>query len=211
MQRYNDLVVSIDGYTDSKGDEHYNQTLSSSRAKAVMNAIIAEGIDASRLSFKGHGEDNPIASNDTDEGRAKNRRVELHKISGGNTQQVIDISFIKPLPNAVQTQKRGYDNHSLTVEFTPPFSKKKTHQKHTGHLETIRYDIMNQGKIDKHVSRKAIIKNYENVLELYNAKVVGINDGQLWFVIDNRGDGKKVYGRIDGYDGYYAVFMLIKN
>ncbi len=73
------LKVSIDGHTDSIGMHDYNVKLSKDRAASVMAAIVAGGIDKTRLSSDGFGPDKPIAPNDTDEGRAKNRRVELVK------------------------------------------------------------------------------------------------------------------------------------
>ncbi|WP_104721640.1 OmpA family protein [Helicobacter mesocricetorum] len=66
----------INGYTDSLGSEEYNQNLSEKRAKAIKNKIIEQGVSATRLEAKGHGEDNPIATNETREGRQQNRRVE---------------------------------------------------------------------------------------------------------------------------------------
>lgn len=65
----------IKGYTDSKGSEAYNQKLSERRANAIKESIINEGIDANRLDAQGYGESNPIADNESEEGRAKNRRV----------------------------------------------------------------------------------------------------------------------------------------
>ena len=65
----------IEGYTDNKGNAQYNQKLSEKRAKAVYNELIKLGIDKSRLSYRGLGEANPIASNATEEGRKLNRRV----------------------------------------------------------------------------------------------------------------------------------------
>jgi len=67
--------AEIQGYTDSKGSAAYNLKLSTKRAKAVYEALISLGVDKNRLSYKGYGEANPIASNDTEEGKAKNRRV----------------------------------------------------------------------------------------------------------------------------------------
>jgi OOP family OmpA-OmpF porin len=72
----------LKGYTDSVGPASYNLKLSEMRAKAVAKALEERGIDASRLTAKGFGESNPIASNDTPEGRAKNRRVEVDLIPG---------------------------------------------------------------------------------------------------------------------------------
>ena len=76
-----DLKISIEGHTDNVGTAQSNQTLSENRAKAVMDAVIAKGIDKSRLSSKGWGQTKPIADNKTEEGRAKNRRVEIVKKS----------------------------------------------------------------------------------------------------------------------------------
>jgi outer membrane protein OmpA-like peptidoglycan-associated protein len=74
------LKFSIEGHTDNTGNSKLNQTLSESRAAAVMERLLQMGIEGSRLTAKGYGMDKPIDSNDTDEGRAKNRRVEFVKI-----------------------------------------------------------------------------------------------------------------------------------
>ena len=73
------LNISVEGHTDNVGNPKSNKTLSDERAKAVVAAIVAQGIDTKRLSTAGHGQDKPIADNKTEEGRAKNRRVELVK------------------------------------------------------------------------------------------------------------------------------------
>ncbi|RMG82802.1 MAG: peptidoglycan-associated lipoprotein [Bacteroidetes bacterium] len=75
------LSIEIGGHTDSKGSDEYNQKLSEARAKAVVDRLIEMGISPDRLSYKGYGETQPIASNDTDEGRQLNRRTEF-KIIG---------------------------------------------------------------------------------------------------------------------------------
>ena len=74
------LKVKLEGHTDNVGNAAANKKLSDDRAKAVMNAIIAKGIDKGRLSAEGFGLGKPIADNNTDAGRAKNRRVELVKV-----------------------------------------------------------------------------------------------------------------------------------
>lgn len=74
-----DLRIGVEGHTDNVGNPKSNQTLSEDRAKAVVAAIEKEGIDTKRLSAAGFGQDKPIADNRTEEGRAKNRRVELVK------------------------------------------------------------------------------------------------------------------------------------
>ncbi|NMB65004.1 MAG: OmpA family protein, partial [Spirochaetes bacterium] len=65
-------------HTDSIGDDTYNQKLSEKRADAVCDYIIKHGISPERISAKGFGETKPIASNDTKEGRQKNRRTEFY-------------------------------------------------------------------------------------------------------------------------------------
>ena len=74
-----EVKISVEGHTDNVGNSRSNKILSGDRAKAVATAIIAQGIDAKRLSSVGHGQDKPIADNNTEEGRAKNRRVEIVK------------------------------------------------------------------------------------------------------------------------------------
>jgi outer membrane protein OmpA-like peptidoglycan-associated protein len=73
------LKISIEGHTDNTGDARLNKTLSDDRAKTVMNALIVKGIDKARLSSIGWGQEKPVADNRTEEGRAKNRRVEIVK------------------------------------------------------------------------------------------------------------------------------------
>jgi len=73
------LNIGVEGHTDNVGNPKSNKTLSDERAKSVVAAIVAQGIDAKRLSAAGYGQDKPIADNKTEDGRAKNRRVELVK------------------------------------------------------------------------------------------------------------------------------------
>lgn len=72
-----DMNVSVEGHTDSVGSDAYNQKLSERRAKAVRDYLVSQGVSASRITVVGWGEAKPVASNDTAEGRAENRRVEV--------------------------------------------------------------------------------------------------------------------------------------
>ena len=77
LAKHDRVVVEVAGHTDSTGPEAYNQKLSERRAMAVQDYLVEQGVRASRLSAKGYGEAMPVASNDSKEGRAENRRVEL--------------------------------------------------------------------------------------------------------------------------------------
>ena len=79
MQDHPDLKFSVEGHTDSDGDEASNKSLSDQRAKAVMDKLIELGISAERLKSQGFGESKPIDNNSTPEGKANNRRVEFVK------------------------------------------------------------------------------------------------------------------------------------
>ncbi len=71
------IKVNVEGHTDSVGSDAYNQGLSERRTKSVVDYLVGKGIDAGRLMATGYGESRPVATNDTAEGRAQNRRVEL--------------------------------------------------------------------------------------------------------------------------------------
>lgn len=73
------LKLEVGGHTDNTGDAAKNQALSQARAEAVKQALVAQGVDAARLTAKGYGAAKPIESNDTPEGKANNRRVEFSK------------------------------------------------------------------------------------------------------------------------------------
>ena len=71
------VSMSVVGHTDSTGRDEYNQELSERRAAAVRDYLISQNIDGARISASGRGESSPVASNETAEGRQKNRRVEI--------------------------------------------------------------------------------------------------------------------------------------
>lgn len=75
------MKIEIGGHTDSRGSAEYNKKLSNDRAQSVVNYLIDNGINASRLTYKGYGKDQPVATNETEEGRQENRRVEFKVIS----------------------------------------------------------------------------------------------------------------------------------
>jgi OmpA-OmpF porin, OOP family len=79
LQRNPELELRVEGHTDNQGTAAGNQALSEKRAQAIVAWLVGQGIPESRLSAKGLGQSKPVADNSTEEGQAKNRRVELAK------------------------------------------------------------------------------------------------------------------------------------
>ncbi|MEF2156036.1 OmpA family protein [Luteimonas sp. FXH3W] len=77
LNEYNQTVIQVAGFTDSTGTDSYNQALSERRANAVASYLTSKGVASNRMVIKGLGESYPIASNDSEAGRAQNRRVEI--------------------------------------------------------------------------------------------------------------------------------------
>lgn len=77
LNKNKSVAIEIGGYTDNQGSDEYNNKLSLNRAKAVYDYLVGKGIEAKRLSYVGYGKENPVATNDTEEGRAANRRTEF--------------------------------------------------------------------------------------------------------------------------------------
>lgn len=78
LTKYIDTTLRVSGHTDSSGDDQYNQQLSERRARSVADYLQTQGVAQNRMYVEGIGERSPIASNDSAEGRAQNRRVELY-------------------------------------------------------------------------------------------------------------------------------------
>ncbi len=77
LQNNKKMKIEIQGYTDNVGKDQYNLNLSKNRAKSVVDYLLLKNISSARLSFKGYGKEQPVADNNTEEGRALNRRVEM--------------------------------------------------------------------------------------------------------------------------------------
>ena len=85
--------LRVEGHTDNQGTPEYNQRLSDARANSVMAYLVKQGVEAGRVTAEGFGLTKPIATNDTDDGRQKNRRVEFHI-----TEQVASVTVKEPEP-----------------------------------------------------------------------------------------------------------------
>lgn len=92
MKDYPNTKWKIEGYTDNTGSDKLNKNLSLKRAQAVYNYFVQNGIDASRLSVSGYGSDYPIANNNTETGRALNRRVAIILVNGDEQNKKVETS-----------------------------------------------------------------------------------------------------------------------
>lgn len=81
LKAYPQVKIKLGGYTDNTGGAEANKRLSTERAQAAMNELVKLGVEASRMEAEGYGDEHPLASNDTPEGRAQNRRIDLRVTS----------------------------------------------------------------------------------------------------------------------------------
>jgi outer membrane protein OmpA-like peptidoglycan-associated protein len=102
--------VVIEGYTDSVGSPDHNQTLAMQRAESVRAALVRQGIDPSRITIRSHGEDNPMASNDTSAGRRENRRAQV--IIGNTDTQMGSSQGSTAATSSGQGEKSGQSRQS---------------------------------------------------------------------------------------------------
>ncbi|MDR0735041.1 MAG: OmpA family protein [Elusimicrobiota bacterium] len=90
IKTFSGIRVRLEGYTDSIGGDEYNLDLSSRRAKTAAEFLVRQGVKPGIISYIGHGKRDPAAPNDTESGRAKNRRVEIYVFSDGKTAKLND-------------------------------------------------------------------------------------------------------------------------
>lgn len=90
LNKYEDTNILIEGHTDSSGEDAYNMTLSDKRADAVKDYLKIKGVKAGRIDTEGYGETQPLETNDTDAGRARNRRVEVAIVANKKMQKAAE-------------------------------------------------------------------------------------------------------------------------
>jgi len=121
LAAYSDRNIVVEGHTDSSGSDSTNQQLSQKRADAVRQYLESRGVQAARMRSIGRGESEPVASNDTPDGRANNRRVEVivEPAAPGNRQSAAPAPA-SPSTNQVDRQNvSGVDSEPSTSERTP--------------------------------------------------------------------------------------------
>ena len=90
LNKYDDTLILIEGHTDATGSNEYNLSLSQNRAQSVANYLTTHDVDATRFTIMGYGEDQPVADNETFEGRRSNRRVEIAIMANDELKKVAE-------------------------------------------------------------------------------------------------------------------------
>jgi len=165
--------------------------------------LSSNGINGSRLVAKGYGKDQPIADNETDTGRAQNRRVELVKVSGGQVRDV--ISLIKPYPGSVlEVEKEPIADG--TIEFTMRDENGHAQQKIiTGTLVRKYYLVQNDtGKADSNISGLQILRNYAVASKKFGGEILAEQTHGLWFKLENL-DGSATYVHVHAPGPKYNI------
>ncbi len=128
LKNYPNAKFSIEGHTDDVGSAESNQKLSEARAKAVVDALVAKGVNPANLTHKGFGESKPVASNKTAQGRAQNRRTEVINVGTIYQREIIISVFCKYKMRSARTSFFFGKFHSgnvflekrLFLSFSPP-------------------------------------------------------------------------------------------
>ncbi len=95
LNKYPDTNILVVGYTDATGKEDYNMKLSDQRAKSVVDYTSSQGVDGKRFTYKGLGPQEPVASNDTPDGRQQNRRVEIAVFANEKLKSAAEKGLLK--------------------------------------------------------------------------------------------------------------------
>jgi len=112
IKQFPGVVVELSGHTDSKGSDEFNRRLSLKRSQAVQQFLLEAGVKAEQLRVKAYGESSPVASNELDEGRSQNRRVEAHLL-----QSVKQISSVEGLPESCKQITEDFSLENVTTSF----------------------------------------------------------------------------------------------
>ena len=111
--------IRVEGHTDNTGDPAYNQALSEARAETVLDYLVTKGVAADRLEARGYGFSRPIADNDTEAGRAKNRRVDFVIVSNTDDERP-PASTSEPGPHEASPSTPGPSDGAVDPEVEAP-------------------------------------------------------------------------------------------
>jgi hypothetical protein len=176
--------------------------LSIERAFVLKEALEKKGATKNSIIPKGFGESEPIASNDSIEGRAKNSRIVLAPINEISNSYIITIDSFNPIRGSKKILSYEFEDEYERVEE----SNQSVHLEGT---RVVNKYIFKQGY--KMYSVSSILKNYNKQIEKLGGFVVNVvnsDKNMLEFYFHDRGDGKQIYGKIEAQRGVYEISLL---
>jgi OOP family OmpA-OmpF porin len=183
----------IIGHTDSTGNAEYNLGLSKRRAQAVSDYLVSTGVDAGKLREVGRGEEAPIASNDTPEGRTQNRRVEIIAIAEPRALDTIRFPSVVLFPRrSAELTEQGKDVLATQLQEAREMLSRAAYIEVIGHTDDVGDDAYNQELSEQ---RAASVRNYLAGAGVDASKMVTVGAGELMPIASNKTDEGRAENR----------------
>jgi OOP family OmpA-OmpF porin len=180
-EAYAGIVI---GHTDSTGDANYNIGLSKRRAQAVSDYLVSTGVEAAKLRIIGRGENEPMASNDTKEGQAQNRRVEIVVVGEPRALDNIRFPSVALFPRkSAELTEQGKAVLEENREIAKDMLKRATYIEVVGHTDDVGDDDYNQ---DLSEQRAAAVSQYLIEAGVDASKMVAIGAGERMPITTNK-------------------------
>jgi OOP family OmpA-OmpF porin len=185
--------VAIIGHTDSTGDPDYNLDLSMRRAQSVAEYLIATGVATDRLRVLGRGEKDPIASNDTQEGRAQNRRVEIVVVGEARALDAMIFPSVALFPRrSAELTPEGRALLEKNRSTAREMLRRATYVNVIGHTDDVGDDDYNQELSEQ---RANTIRNYLIETGADGSKIVALGAGERFPIASNTTDEGRAQNR----------------
>jgi OOP family OmpA-OmpF porin len=183
----------IIGHTDSTGSADYNLGLSMRRAQAVSDYLVSTGVDADILREVGRGEEDPIASNDTKEGRAQNRRVQIIAIAEPRALDAIRFPSVVLFPRrSAELTDQGKEVLANQLEEARAMLSRATYIEVIGHTDDVGDDAYNQELSEQ---RAVSVRNYLVGAGVDGSKMVTLGAGESMPIASNKTDEGRAENR----------------
>ena len=186
----------IIGHTDSTGNPDYNMGLSQRRAQSVADYLVSTGVDPAKLRVTGRGENDPIASNDTEEGRAQNRRVDIIVVAEPRALDTIRFPSVALFPRrSAEVTEQGRAILEKNREASRELLSRATYIEVVGHTDDVGDDAYN---LDLSEQRAKAVRDYLVAAGVDGSKIVTVGMGESMPVASNTTDeGRAENRRVD--------------
>jgi OOP family OmpA-OmpF porin len=189
-QAYAGIII---GHTDSTGDPNYNMGLSVRRAQAVSDHLVSTGVEAEKLRIVGRGDNDPIASNDTAEGRARNRRVEIIAIAEPRALDTIRFPSVTLFPRrSAELSEQGRQLLAKNVQDARDMLRRSSYIEIIGHTDDVGDDAYNQQLSEQ---RAESVREYLVKAGVDPSKMVTVGAGETMPIASNRTDEGRAENR----------------